>query len=85
MNNIKKIYQRAGKCDEQQKLKDILDAAMVSTPERVTDTSTNVTMTSTPVKNQVLGNHSVFSPTYLTLKRKQQNVILYLKNQNIDP
>ena len=33
MNNIKKIYQHAGKCDDQQDLKDILDAAMVSTPE----------------------------------------------------
>ena len=29
LNNIKKIYQHAGKCDEQQKLKDILYAAMV--------------------------------------------------------
>ena len=31
MNNIKKIYQHAGKCDDQQNL-DILDDAMVSTP-----------------------------------------------------
>ena len=32
MNNIKKIYQHAGKYGDQQKLKDILDADMVSTP-----------------------------------------------------
>ena len=33
-------------------LKDILDAAMVYTPEGVTDNSTNVPMTSTPVKKE---------------------------------
>ena len=33
LNNIKYIYQHAGKCDDQQNLKDILDADMVSTPE----------------------------------------------------
>ena len=31
MNNIKKIYQHAGKCDDQQNLKDIIDAAIIST------------------------------------------------------
>ena len=46
----KKINQHAGKWDYQQNLKDILDAAMVSNPEGVTDDSTNVPMTSTPVK-----------------------------------
>ena len=50
MNNIKKIYQHAGKCDYQQNLKDIIDAAILSTPEGVTDNSTNVHMTSKPVK-----------------------------------
>ena len=33
MNNIKKIYQHAGKCDDQQHLEDIIDAAIISTPE----------------------------------------------------
>ena len=37
MNNIKNIYQHAGKCDDQQKLKDILDAAIVLTTEEVID------------------------------------------------
>ena len=32
LNNIKNIYQHAGKCDYQQNLKDILYADMVSTP-----------------------------------------------------
>ena len=50
MNNIKIIYQHAGKCDDQQNLKDIIDAAILSTPEGVTDNSPNVHMTSKPVK-----------------------------------
>ena len=50
MNNIKNIYQHAGKCDDQQNLKDIIDAAILSTPEGVTDNSPNVHMTYTPVK-----------------------------------
>ena len=50
MNNIKKIYQHAGKCDDQQNLKDIIDADILSTTEGVTDNSPNVHMTSTPVK-----------------------------------
>ena len=50
MKNIKKIYQHAGKCDDQQNLKDILEAALLSTSEVFTDYSPNVHMTSTPVK-----------------------------------
>ena len=50
MKNIKKIYQHAGKCDDQKNLKDIIDAAILSTPEGVTDNSPNVHMTSKPVK-----------------------------------
>ena len=50
MNNIKKIYQHAGKCDDQQKLKDILEADLLSTPEGFTYHSPNVRMPSTPVK-----------------------------------
>ena len=63
-NNIKKIYQHEGKRDNQQILKDILDAVMVSTPEEVIDEIPNMPITSTPVKYQVLVNHCVYSPTY---------------------
>ena len=45
MSSIKKIYQHAGKCDNQQNLKDILDADVVLTPEGVTDKSPNLPMT----------------------------------------
>ena len=46
MNNIKKIYQHAGKCDAQQNLKDIIDAVILSSTEGVTDHSPNVHLTS---------------------------------------
>ena len=52
MNNIKKIHQHEGKCDDQQNLKAIIDAAILSTPEVVTDNITNVHITSTPIKKQ---------------------------------
>ena len=38
-------YQHAGKCDDQQNLKDIIDADILSTPEGVTDNSHNVNLT----------------------------------------
>ena len=44
------IYQHADKCDDQQNLKDIIDADILSTPEGVSDNSPNVHMTSSPVK-----------------------------------
>ena len=50
LNNIQKIYWHAGKCDDQKNLKDVLDSAMVSTPEEVTYYSPSFSMTSTPVK-----------------------------------
>ena len=46
----KKIYQHAGKCDDQQNLKDILEADLLSTQEGFTDNSHIVHMKSTPVK-----------------------------------
>ena len=49
MNNIKKSYQHAGKCDDQKNLRFILDSAMVLTTDVVTDNTPNLPMTSTPV------------------------------------
>ena len=45
MDNMKKTYQHAGKCDDYQNLNDIIDAAILSTPEGVTDNSPNMHMT----------------------------------------
>ena len=50
LNNIRNIYQHADKCDDQQNLKDIIYAAMVNTPEKITDDSLSLPMTSTSVK-----------------------------------
>ena len=33
LGNIKKLYKQAGKCNDQQQFKYILEASMVSTPE----------------------------------------------------
>ena len=50
LENINKIYKHAGKCDEQQQFKDIIEAAMVYTLEGFTDNSPRYLMTSTPFK-----------------------------------
>ena len=50
LENIKKIYKQAGKCDDQQQFKDILEDDMFSTPEGFTNDSPISPMTSTPVK-----------------------------------
>ena len=50
MNNLKKIYQHAGKCDDQQNLKDILEADLLTTTEGFIDKIPNVHKPSTPVK-----------------------------------
>ena len=36
LENIKKLHKQAGKCDDQQQFKDIIEADMVSTPEGFT-------------------------------------------------
>ena len=75
MNNIKKIYEYAGKCDDQQNLKDIIDAAILYITEGVTYNSPNVPMSSTPVKKQSAINHCVYSQTYWMLNQNQKNVV----------
>ena len=50
LGNIKTLYKQAGKCDDQQKFKDILEADMVSTPEGFTNNSPIYPRTSSPVK-----------------------------------
>ena len=39
LENIKNLYKSAGKCDDQHQYNEILEAAMVSTPEAFTDNS----------------------------------------------
>ena len=39
LKTSKKLYKQAGKCDDQQQFKDIIEAAIVSTPEGFTNYS----------------------------------------------
>ena len=50
LQNIKTLYKHAGKCDGQQQIKDILEYAMVYTPEVFTDNCPRSPMTPKPVK-----------------------------------
>ena len=70
MNNIKKIYQHAGKCDDKKNLKDVLYAAMVSTPEVFTDESTNVSMKSKTVKKPSAGKSLCLFTNIFDVKKK---------------
>ena len=45
LNNTKKIHQHAGKYDDRQTFKDILEAAMISTLEEITDDIPSLHMT----------------------------------------
>ena len=85
MNNIKKIYQHADKCDYQQILNDILEAALLSTPEGFTDISPNVHMPSTPVKKPISRKSLCLFTIRLDVLKKQQNIVLELQNPYADP
>ena len=62
IQNINKLYKRSGKCDNQQQLKYILDADMVSSSEGFTNNSPIYPMTSTPV-NKPIDIKSLFLST----------------------
>ena len=70
LNNIKKIYQHSGKCGDQQNLKYIIDAAMLSTPEEITYESPSFTMTQTTVKNPSARNSLCIFTNILYVKKK---------------
>ena len=50
LQKINKLYKHSGKCDDQQQLKDILEAAMVSIREGFTDNSPRSPVAPTLVK-----------------------------------
>ena len=52
LENIKKLYKLAGNFDYQQQLKDVIEAAMISTPEGFIYESPISPMTSTPVNKR---------------------------------
>ena len=59
-------------CDNQKNVRDVLDAAMVSTPEEVTDDSPNVPMTSTPVKKTCARKSLCLFTNILNVKMKTE-------------
>ena len=85
MNNIKKIYQHAGKCDDQQSFKDIIDAANYLLQRESQIIVPTFIWHQNQQKNQVLGNHCVYSQTYWMLDLQQRNVVLWLQNQDANP
>ena len=75
-----KRYQHAGKCDDQQKLKDIIDAAILSNPEGVTDNSPHVHLTSSPVKKPSAMKSLCLFTNILDVKLKQPDVVFLQQN-----
>ena len=49
-HRVKKFYKTAGKCDDQQHYKAILEAVMVSTPDKFTDNGSMSFVSYMPVK-----------------------------------
>ena len=66
--------QHAGKCYDQKNLKDIRDAAMVLTPEEVTNDSPNVPMTSTPVEKPSARKSLCLFTNILNVRKKKSRI-----------
>ena len=82
LQNIKKLFQHAGKCDNQQQLKDILEAAVVSTPEGFIDNSPRSPMTPTPVNKPSAKKSLCLFTNILHVIKKLISVKLGLINQS---
>ena len=70
LNNIKKIYQHAGKCDDQQRLRDVLDADMVTNPEEITYVSPSLCITQTTVKKPSAGKSLCLFTNIFDVKKR---------------
>ena len=70
LQNIKNVYKHAGKCDDQQQFKDIIEAAMVSIPEGFTNNSPISPMTSTPFNKPSARKSQYLFTNILDLKKK---------------
>ena len=62
--NIKKLYKSSGKWNDQNQYKDIIEAAMDSKPEELTDKSPTSPHISLDGKNNSAKNHYVNSLIY---------------------
>ena len=70
LENINKLYKHAGKCENQQQFKDIIEAAMVYTPKVFTNYSPISPMISTPVKKPSARKSLCLFTNILDVKKK---------------
>ena len=70
LENIKKLYKQAGKCDDQQQFKDFLESDMVSNLEVFTNNSPISPMTSTPLKKTSARKSLCLFTNILDMKKK---------------
>ena len=70
LENIKNFYKQAGRCDDQQKFIDILEAVMVSTPEGFTKQYSLSPRTSTPVNKPSARKPLCMFTNVLDVKKK---------------
>ena len=70
LQNTKKLYKQAGKCDDKQQFKDIFEADMVSTPEIFTNDIPISSITSTPVKKPSAQKSLCLFTIILDVKKK---------------
>ena len=70
LENINNLYKQDGKCDDQQQFKDILEADIVSTPERFTDDSPISPIKSTTVNKPSARKSLCLFPNILDVKKK---------------
>ena len=70
LQNTKKLYKYAGKCDNQQQFKYIIEAAIVSTPEGFTDKTPRSPMNPKPVNKPSARKSLCLLTIILDAKRK---------------
>ena len=70
LENIKKVYKQAGNFDNQKQFKDIIEAAMVYTPEGLTNDIPISPITSTPVKKPSTGKSLYLFTNIFEVKKK---------------
>ena len=73
LQNIKKLYKHAGKCDDQHQFKEIIEAALVANTEGFTNNSTIFPVTPTPIKKPS-ARKSLFLFTNIFYVRKKTSV-----------
>ena len=80
-----KYISTSGKCGDQQNLKDIIEAALLCTPERFTDNIPNVHMTSSPVKKPSARKTLCLFTKIFDVKPKTAKLRIVAENPNAKP